>query len=251
MLQALANCLHDLAAIGPGGVPAVAAALFLAGLAGGLTHCAGMCAPFVLAQAGAAAAGHGGGMLGRLSGAALLPYHLGRMLGYATLGALAGGMARLVTEASGLRWLLAALLLAAAVLMAAQATARLPEGWRPARLLRLPALPAPGARLGVLIGRLLAAPAGWRGIGLGLALSALPCGLLYAALAGAAATGSALAGGIAMVAFVAGTVPALVGVALLGRLFIRRTGPGLRLAGAGMFALNSLVLAGMAWRLAV
>jgi hypothetical protein len=86
-------------------------------------------------------------------------------------------------------------------------------------------------------------------MGLGLALSALPCGLLYAALAGAAATGSALAGAIAMAAFVAGTIPALVGVALMGRLFLRRAGPGLRLAGAALFGLNAAVLAGMAWRL--
>jgi hypothetical protein len=250
MLETLANCLHDLTAIGPGGVPAVAAALFLAGLAGGVTHCAGMCAPFVLAQAGAVAdRSAGGGMLARLSGAALVPYHLGRMLGYATLGALAGGTAGLVTQASGLRWLLAALLLGAALLMAAQASARLPARWRPARLLHLPALPGPGARLGGVVARLMASPTGWRGVGLGLALSALPCGLLYAALAGAAATGSALAGAIAMAAFVAGTVPALVGVALMGRLFLRRAGPGLQLAGAALFALNSVVLAGMAWRL--
>lgn len=255
MFETLAHCLHDLTAIGPAGVPAVAGALFLAGLAGGVTHCAGMCAPFVLAQAGAAAGrtaargGGGDGVLARLSGAALLPYHLGRMLGYAALGALAGGMAGLVTQLSGLRWPLAGLLLAAALLMAAQASARLPEGWRPARLLHLPALPGPGARLGALVGRLVAVPTGWRGVGLGLALSALPCGLLYAALAGAAATGSALAGAIAMAAFVAGTVPALVGVALMGRLFLRGAGGRLRLAGAALFALNSVVLAGMAWRL--
>jgi sulfite exporter TauE/SafE len=254
MLETLANCLHDLTAIGPGGVPAVAAALFLAGLAGGVTHCAGMCAPFVLAQAGALAdRSASGGMLARLSGAALVPYHLGRMLGYATLGALAGGTAGLVTQVSGLRWLLAALLLGAALLMVAQAAGRLPERWRPARLLHLPAVPriglGPGARLSGLVGRLLAAPTGWRGVGLGLALSALPCGLLYAALAGAAATGSALAGAIAMAAFVAGTIPALVGVALMGRLFLRRAGAGLQLAGAALFALNAVVLAGMAWRL--
>ncbi|WP_368414641.1 sulfite exporter TauE/SafE family protein [Falsiroseomonas sp.] len=250
MLQTLGNCLHDLTAIGPGGVAAVAAALFLAGLAGGVTHCAGMCAPFVLAQAGALAdRSAGGGMVARLSGAALLPYHLGRMLGYATLGALAGGTAGLVTQLSGLRWLLAALLLGAALLMAAQAAGLLPERWRPARLPRLPALSGPGGRLSALVGWLLAAPGGWRGVGLGLALSALPCGLLYAALAGAAATGSALAGAIAMAAFVAGTIPALVGVALMGRLFLRRAGAGLRLAGAALFALNAAVLAGMAWRL--
>ena len=31
----LADCLHDLAALGPGGLPTVMGALFLAGLAGG------------------------------------------------------------------------------------------------------------------------------------------------------------------------------------------------------------------------
>jgi sulfite exporter TauE/SafE len=256
MLQTLGNCLHDLTAIGPGGVPAVAAALFLAGLAGGVTHCAGMCAPFVLAQAGALAdRSAAGGALARLSGAALVPYHLGRMLGYAALGALAGGTAGVVTQVTGLRWLLAALLLGAALLMAAQAARLLPERWRPARLPSLPTFPAsaagrgPWGRLSGWVGWLLAAPGGWRGVGLGLALSALPCGLLYAALAGAAATGSALAGAIAMAAFVAGTIPALVGVALMGRLFLRRAGAGFRLAGAALFALNAAVLAGMAWRL--
>jgi sulfite exporter TauE/SafE len=245
----LADCLHDLAAIGPGGVPAVALALFLAGLAGGLTHCATMCAPFVLAQAGATASrSAAGGMLARLSGAALLPYHLGRMLGYGALGAVAGGTAGLVTQVTGLRFLLALLLLAAALLMAAQALLRLPERWRPAGL-HLPALPGPGGWLAARIGGLLAAPTGLRGVALGLALSALPCGLLYAALAGAAATGSALAGAIAMASFVAGTVPSLVGVALLGRIFLRRQGPGLRLAGAALFALNAVVLGGMAWRM--
>jgi sulfite exporter TauE/SafE len=250
----LADCLADLTAIGPGGLPAVVLALFLAGLAGGATHCAAMCAPFVLAQVGARAGagagrGAGGGTLARLSGAALAPYHLGRMLAYAALGAVAGGSAGLVTQVTGLRWLLAALLLAAALLMAAQAVARLPERFRPGRTLRLPALPAPGARLVALVAPLLAAPGGWRGVALGVALSALPCGLLYAALAGAAATGSALAGAIAMAAFVAGTIPAMTGVALLGRLFLRRGGPGLRLAGAALFALNGAVLAGTAWRL--
>jgi sulfite exporter TauE/SafE len=246
----LANCLHDLTAIGPGNLPAVLAALFLAGLAGGLTHCAGMCAPFVLAQAGALAdRSAGGGVLARLSGAALLPYHAGRMLGYSALGAVAGGTAGLVTQLSGLRFLLAGLLAAAALLMLAQAAKRLPPRWT-ARLprLHLP-LPGPGAALSRRIAPLLAAPTGLRGVALGLALSALPCGLLYAALAGAAATGSALAGAMGMAAFVLGTLPALFGVALLGRLFLRRAGGGLQIAAAALFALNGVVLAGMAARL--
>ena len=249
----LANCLHDLAAIGPGGLAAVAGALFLAGLAGGFTHCAGMCAPFVLAQAGATAdRSAGGGTFRRLAGAALVPYHTGRMLGYATLGALAGGTAGLLTQLSGLRHVLAALLLAAAILMVLQASARLPARWRP----RLPGAAQPlGAGLAEALARriapLLAAPTGGRGVLLGLLLSALPCGLLYAALAGAAATGSALAGAIAMAAFVLGTTPALFGVALLGRFFLRGQGALTQAIAVGLFALNGIVLGAMAVRLAI
>lgn len=241
----LSNCLHDLTALGPGGVPAVMAALFLAGLAGGATHCAGMCGPFVIAQAAAVAdRAAGGGMLARLSGAALAPYHLGRMLGYGLLGAVAGGLAGVVALGSGFRFLLAGLLALAALLMFAQASARVA-----ALLPRLPAPRLPAALQGRL-GGLLAAPTGLRGVALGLMLSALPCGLLYGALAGAAATGSALGGALVMAAFAAGTVPALVGVALLGRFFGRRAGPGMRLAGAALFALNGVMLAAMAVRVA-
>src|SRR5262245_38327356 len=78
-------------------------ALFLAGLVGSLTHCTLMCGPFVLAQvagrleAGAAA----GGELVRLAGAALVPYHLGRMTTYSVLGGVAGAIAGQVTALTG------------------------------------------------------------------------------------------------------------------------------------------------------
>lgn len=240
----LANCLHDLAALGPAGVPALMGALLLAGLAGGLTHCSAMCGPFVLAQSAAGAEGSlGGGMLRRLGGAALLPYHLGRALGYSALGAVAGGAGALLTQASGLRWLAALLLLTAAVLMLGQASARL-SAWLP----RLPAPRLPRALEARLAG-LLAAPTGWRGVRLGLLLSALPCGLLYAALAAAAASGSVLAGALAMLAFVTGTVPALAAVALLGRFFGRLVGPGWRALGGALFLLNAAILGGLAVQL--
>lgn len=243
-MEFLANCLHDLTALGPGGLATLAGALFLAGLAGGATHCAAMCGPFVLAQAAAGAGRRtGDGVIARLSGAALVPYHAGRMIGYATLGALAGGLAGLASLATGLRFLLAALLFVAAALMFAQASHRVA-----ALLPRLAAPRLPGV-LERRLGPLLAAPGGWRGVGLGLLLSALPCGLLYGALAAAAASGSALAGAISMAAFVAGTVPALAGVALLGRFFGRRNGPALRMAAVVLFALNGAVLTAMAVRM--
>lgn len=215
----------------------------MTGLAGGLTHCTGMCAPFVLAQSAARAeATAGGNMLRRLTGAALLPYQTGRIIGYSLLGALAGGAAGLVSLAGSLRWILAALLLLAALLMLVQASARLTG--------MLPRLPLPHLRLPKFlarrIGSLMAAPTGARGVLLGFMLSALPCGLLYSALAAAAASGSALAGALSMLAFVLGTVPALIGVAFLGQLFGRRWRPWLRMASAALFSVNGFVLMGMA-----
>ncbi len=248
----LADCLHDLTALGPLGLPALLAALFMAGLAAGATHCSAMCAPFVLAQA-SAGAGAGGGVLRRLSGAALLPYHLGRVTGYAALGGLAGGTAGVLARVSGLDLLLALLLGGAAVLMLGQAL-RQGAAYLPARLAGAAghlALPSAGLPLG--LGRplqaLLAAPQGWRGVALGLLLSALPCGVLYAALAAAAAAGSALAGGLAMAAFALGTAPALIGLAAVGRFFGRRHGRAMGAVGAGLFALNAVVLLGMAARI--
>ena len=240
----LADCLHDLAALGPGGLPALLGALFLAGLAGGVSHCSTMCAPFVLAQA-ATGVGAGGGRLQRLAGAALLPYQAGRMLGYGALGAVAGGAAGLVTLASGLRWGLAALLVLAAVLMLAQASKRL-GGWVP----RL-GWPRRGCR-----GRWSGGSARcWRTRPDGAACCwgccsrrcpAACCMRRWRRRRRAAARWRA---GSGMMAFVLGTVPALTGVALLGRFFARWQGPGRGVAGGALFALNGVVLLAMAARL--
>jgi hypothetical protein len=281
----LANCLHDLAALGPGSLGPILVAMLVAGLAGGATHCAGMCAPFVLAQVTANGAHHGGTMLARISGSALLPYHAGRMLGYSALGALAGGGLGALSQITGVRYLLGAMLLLAAALMVRQALGRLPRSWLPAfsdpmrsrRLEDVPgsdssrspprigavsagllrrafrriaeARPPQAAALMKLAGKLIGRPTGWNGVGLGLLLSGLPCGLLYAGLAAAAATGSALAGALSMLAFTLGTVPSLFGVALLGRFFLRGGGAGLRIASGLLFLLNGGVLTATAWRL--
>jgi len=243
MAEFLANCLHDLTALGPGGLWAVMGALFMAGLVGGATHCAAMCGPFVLAQAAALAdQTAAGGVLRRLSGAALAPYHFGRALGYGVLGAMAGGVVGAVSLGTGWRLVLAGMLALAALGMFAQASTRIA-----ALLPRVAAPRLPGV-LEARLGALLAAPNGLRGVALGLMLSALPCGLLYGALAGAAATGSALGGALAMVSFVAGTIPALIGVALLGRFFGKGHGRGMVWARVVLFTLNGVVLAGMAVR---
>ena len=236
----LSDCLHGLTALAPRDMAALMGAMLLAGLAGSVTHCAGMCGPFVIAQIDGDPRG---GRLARLSGATLLPYHLGRALGYSTLGAVAGAAAGLLSLGAS-RGFLAVPLILAALVMLGQAAARLPL---PARL----TIPLPHFRLPGMarIGRLLGAPPGARrSFLLGLMLSAIPCGLLYGALAAAMAAGSALAGALAMLAFVGGTIPALVGVALLGRFFGRRFGGALRVAASVALVVNGGVLLVLALR---
>ena len=241
----LANCLHALDALGPAGLPALMGALFLMGLAGGVSHCAAMCGPFVLAQV-VGGQGLEGGRLARLSGALLLPYHLGRGLGYAALGALAGGFAAAAALLPWLGWVPPVLLVLAALAMLAQA---IPVLAVPALAAWLPHGGFFGGTIARCVGPLLHRPGAGRSFLLGVQLSALPCGLLYGALAGAAGSGSALAGALAMAAFVAGTVPALVGLALLGRIFRRQAEPWLRRIAPWLYVFNAMVLLALAWRL--
>jgi sulfite exporter TauE/SafE len=241
--QALAHCGAVLRTDGE-----VVGALFLAGLLGSLSHCVGMCGPFVLAQAGARlervpAAGmtewH------RLAGAAAAPYHLGRATTYAALGALGGGLAGGLATLPALRQLAASLLALAAAMFLLGALRQV--GLWPGLGVGS-AAPAPGW-VGRVLGPLFAAPVGWRGYALGLGLGFLPCGLLYGALAAAAATGSALAGAMGMAAFALGTVPALVAAGMLGHLAARRFRALAGIVAPGLMIVNAAFLGWMAWGL--
>ena len=223
----------------------LAPALLLAGLAGGVLHCAPMCGPFVLGQVADRMAGLPAGRLcqaARLRGALLLPYHAGRIMTYSALGALAGGGIGFVGSSAA-----AALLLLAAILFTAQALIRLRPKWRLAltggyRLTRLGALVRHLATYGDT--------RSWSGgLVLGLALGFLPCGLLYAALAAAAGSRSASHGALAMAAFGAGTVPALVIVGQAGQAAGQRFHAWMLRAAPVLLLLNALLLAGMAWRI--
>ena len=225
--------------------------LFLAGLAGGASHCAGMCGPFVLAQATAGAAAQSRESTGRfyrLRGAALLPYHCGRATTYAALGALVAGLAGGAVAFTRWRWLAAGFLVLAALLFLGQGAAALTR-WHP--------WAGKSGRIGPLARGLtrlarpfLADPRGVRGYGLGVLLGFLPCGLLYGALAGAAAAGGAAAGALAMLAFTAGTVPALMAVGFAGHFFGRRWGDATRLFGGLLMVVNTGLLLILAWRVA-
>lgn len=223
--------------------------LLLAGLLGGLTHCAGMCGPFVLSQTVArleAVPAKDMREWHRLAGAALVPYHLGRATTYALLGALAALIADGMIAATGLKWLSAALLLLAALFFATYALHQL--------AVRLPwAAGVDGGGLwsrygSQLVRPLFARPVGWRGYLLGVALGFLPCGLLYGALAAAASSSGPLAGAFAMLAFALGTVPALVLIGIAGHVAAGRFTQAARAVMPVLMLLNAAALSYFAWR---
>ena len=89
------------------------ASLFLAGLVGSASHCVGMCGPFVLSQTVARLEAVPAADMRewrRLTGAALVPYHLGRATTYGLLGVAAAYVASGVVDITGLGHLSAALM---------------------------------------------------------------------------------------------------------------------------------------------
>jgi len=178
-------------------VIALLGAVFAASVVGSL-HCVAMCGPLI--------ALHGKG--GLRHGAAL--HHGGRLVGYATLGAIAGAVGSAVDVAGrALAIQRAAMIVAGAIVLAAGVFALATAlGWhrpRPAR---------PGV-FDVAVGRLRRVRPGRRAALFGALTALLPCGWLWAFAVTAAGTGHAATGAVVMAVFWAGTLPLLVGATVL------------------------------------
>ena len=187
-------------------------AVLLASLFGSM-HCAGMCGAFVAIACG----GLGVSERGWRGGAMLQgAYHGGRLISYAALGAVAGAAGSLVNIAVGLAGIQAVAIALAGAAVASFgivsllracgvsiAHFRLPQSWtrRVSRLNAMAMNRPPIVRAGMI----------------GLLTALLPCGWLYAFAITAAGTGSPLRGAAAMVAFWAGTLPALAAVGISAR----------------------------------
>jgi sulfite exporter TauE/SafE len=104
-----------------------------------------------------------------------------------------------------------------------------------------------GTKLGRIAKPLFAKPWGWRGVGLGMVLGFLPCGLLCAAIGAAAATSNPLAAAMSMAAFTLGTFPMLWLVGYLGGWAQRTWHKLMRPVLPAIALLNAVVLGGMAW----
>lgn len=146
-------------------------------------------------------------------------FNLGRVAGYAALGAGVGALVGTALGAVPIRPLAIGLRLLAALLMLAMGLSLLTGR----DLLRLERL---GSRLwqrvGRLAGRSLSLPAPARFATLGLLWGFLPCGLVYSALSLAAASGSTAEGALTMLAFGLGTLPSMLAMTLSGSAVTRR-----------------------------
>lgn len=237
VFRALAACRDGLVHVAtPSGLPL---SLFLAGLGGSAMHCIGMCGPFVLGQvmsdAGRIVPGTAYGEWRRLSGAALLPYHFGRMVTYSALGAMAGAATALFASTSIFGTLSGILLILGAALMLAQAFGLVLGAGAPQTPI-LQRLAAP----------LMASHRPLARFALGLVLGFLPCGLIYGALGAAAGTGSMAQGALAMAAFSLGTMPALIAVGWGGMLLRRRWQEPARWIAAPLLVLTALTMLALA-----
>ena len=217
--------------------------MFTLGLVSSL-HCVQMCGPIVLSYSVALESLQKG--TGRNSPLPLLSNHLaynaGRILTYSALGAIAGalgGMLGLLGRLAGFTH--ARAIVSGAVMIAAGISMLkiIPAGLWSNSLFRIP------ASFLRRVATMISAPGSGSRFFLGLALGFLPCGLIYAALLKAMATGSIFAGAGTMLAFGLGTAGALFALGMFSSAIrIRLNRWGSQLAAAGVTVMGIMLV----WR---
>lgn len=222
----------------------------LAGLAMGFlgsSHCIGMCGG--IAAALSAAPRRDGAGATRDAMATAVTQNLGRVASYGAAGALAGAFGAAFSGLGGadgmfaLRAVAALLIVATGLYLAGLSAA----------VTRIEALGgALWRRLGPVAGRLRRSDSALAAFAFGALWGWLPCGLVYSALAVAAASGSAADGAMTMAGFGLGTLPATLAVGVFaGRgQAVLRSLSARRAAGAMVvaFGLWTFVAAAGAWQ---
>jgi sulfite exporter TauE/SafE len=179
--------------------PLISMALLTALLGSG--HCIGMCGGLVTALA-LSPHGRQAGLLFQLL------YNLGRVATYTLIGFGVGWFGSALTMATAYAGIARGMLLASDlfIIILGLGTVGL---WKNYTLWKLE-FRGPVQLLSRSVNRLKNIPAACSAIPLGLLMGLLPCGFLYAMVITAAQSASATRGGLIMLAFGIGTVPALV-----------------------------------------
>ncbi len=218
-----------------GWLEAVLAAAFVAGLSGG-AHCAAMCGGIVGAVCGRR--GDGGGTRWRYAFA----YNAGRITSYTVAGALVGVLGQaglwirggafaqqLLLAAAGASLIVLALYVAGVTPLMRTVETAGSMLWRRIQPYSHCFLPVDSLP---------------RALGLGLVWGWLPCGMVYAVLLTALATGNVLHGALVMLAFGTGTLPNLMALTLFfdrlgawSRVRVLRATAGVLIGGFGLFGI--------------
>jgi hypothetical protein len=170
-----------------------------------------MCGPFVISQTKG---------LRKITGAAILPYHLGRITTYTVMAVLLATLLNAAFLFLPIRsYIVAPILMTAGLIFFVTAfpslskifpwTARLSVG-APYKFIQSGYQQL--AKKDSMAGR----------FGLGVLLGFMPCGVIVSALMAASTAPSAWQAGLAMIAFGVGTMPALISIALGGQLLQKR-----------------------------
>lgn len=142
-----------------------------------------------------------------------LAYNLGRIGGYALAGALAGGLGAILLQLDSLQ-IVQRLLYALAGVMMLLLGLYLAGWWRLLAVVERQGLRF-WRRLEPLSRRFLPVRSWRQAVLIGLIWAWIPCGLVYSVLITAVATGNPLDGALVMLLFGLGTLPNLLGIALL------------------------------------
>lgn len=179
--------------------PLISLAFFTALLGSG--HCIGMCGGLVAALS-LSPQGRQGGLLFQML------YNLGRITTYSLIGLLFGWIGSALALTTTLAGLTRTLLILSdlMIIVLGLGTAGL---WRKYSLWRLE-FSAPGRFLSRYVTALTRVPAALSALPIGLLMGLLPCGFLYAVVLTAAQSASPLQGGMIMLAFGLGTLPAIL-----------------------------------------
>ena len=218
------------------------------GFFGGVTHCVGMCGPFILTQVSnrlqkTSLANFSN--FQRLKNLALLPYHLGRISTYSLIGFFCSFLTTNIQDFVGFRIFSAIFLLAAAVVFLNLFFERnILAGLKLPQKIRLPFkskfLKNSASNFSKRISFLFQNPQGLNGYFLGVILGFIPCGLLYAAFLIAGAIENPALAAIGMIFFGISTFPSLFLTACGGHIFTRI--PEFRFIAKAVILLNIIML---------
>ena len=210
------------------------------GFFGGITHCTGMCGPFVLTQVSSRLNSikiDEYSSFKKLQNLALLPYHFGRITTYSIIGFLCSFLAKNLKNIEIFNNLSGFLLIFASALFF--------EKFFEKKFLRF-SIKAVKINLEFrFLKKLFQNPQGFKGYLLGIVLGFVPCGLLYGAFALAAAINNPFLAAFEMFLFGLATVPGLFLTATGGYLFLRITNTNFKMIARIVILINAITLFAM------